>query len=157
MDLIKTLLVYMMLVVGAATDAAPAVVPPTENLPTPTPYVTSVPTLVPTLIPTQAPAPTPVPYTALYVGDRGEDVRKLQRRLAELGYLTDKIDGIYGQNTKRAVERFQYYNNLKVDGIAGKETQTLLYESPPVIPGPPDVTVAPTPTATPPVAVIVPG
>ena len=43
-------------------------------------------------------------YTTLYAGDRGEDVKKLQRRLTELGYLNDTIDGIYGQNTKKAVE-----------------------------------------------------
>ena len=40
MDLIKTLLVYMMIVIGSATEAAPAVTPPPESLPVPTPYVT---------------------------------------------------------------------------------------------------------------------
>ena len=111
MDLLKTLLVYMMLVLGSATEAGPAATPP-PALPTATPrvfviatpytHVTPAPTAVPTAVPTLAPTAVPTAYTTLYVGDRGEDVRKLQRRLAELGYLTDKIDGVFGQNTKRA-------------------------------------------------------
>ncbi|MBR4537946.1 MAG: peptidoglycan-binding protein [Clostridia bacterium] len=169
MDLMKTLLVYMMLVVGSATETAPAVTPPpAQPSATAYSYVTAVPTAVPTRVPTAVPtrvptpAPTAVPtavptaYTTLYVGDRGEDVRKLQRRLAELGYLNDKIDGIYGQNTKKAVERFQYYNNLTVDGIAGKATQRLLFESPYVVTAPPDITAGPTPSPTPMTGVTVP-
>ncbi|MBE5783049.1 MAG: hypothetical protein E7329_07005 [Clostridiales bacterium] len=155
MDLLKVLLLYMTMVVTSSTEAAPSVTPfPTEMLPTATPYVTQAPTLVPTSVPTPVPTATPVPYTTLYVGDRGDGVKKLQRRLTELGYLNDKIDGIYGQNTKKAVERFQYYNNLKVDGIAGKATQSLLFENPSVVTAPPEIT--PGPTATTPVSVNVP-
>ncbi len=157
MDLIKTLLVYMMMVVSAATEAAPALTPPpADSLPSAAPYVT--PSLAPTAVPTLAPTAPPVPYTTLYVGDRGDEVKKLQRRLTELGYLDDTIDGIYGQNTKKAVERFQYYNNLKVDGIAGKATQATLYESTAVVTAPPNITRGPalTPTATVPVSVSVP-
>ena len=160
MDLMKTLLVYMMLVVGSATETAPAVTPPAaQPAATAYSYVTAAPTAIPTAVPTRVPTPvptavptatpTPTAYTTLYVGDRGEDVRKLQRRLAELGYLNDKIDGIYGQNTKKAVERFQYYNNLTVDGIAGKATQRILFESPTVVTAPPDITPGPTPSPTP--------
>ena len=164
MDLMKTLLVYMMLVVGSATETAPAVTPPPAQ-PAATAYsfVTAAPTAVPTRVPTPVPTavPTPVPtatpaYTTLYVGDRGEDVRKLQRRLAELGYLNDKIDGIYGQNTKKAVERFQYYNNLTVDGIAGKATQRILFESRTVVTAPPDITAGPSPSPTPLIGITVP-
>ena len=169
MDLIKTLLVYMMLVVGSATEAAPAITPPAaQPAATDFSFVTMAPIVYPTMVPTWAPTaiptavPTPVPtatptvYTTLYVGDRGEEVRKLQRRLAELKYLTDKIDGVYGQNTKRAVERFQYYNNLTVDGIAGKATQRVLFESRNVVTAPPDITPAPTATTPPMVSVTVP-
>ena len=106
MDLIKTLLVYMMMVVSAATEASPALTPPpAASLPSATPYVSQAPTASPS--PSPSPSPTPIQYTTLYVGDRGDEVKKLQRRLTELGYLNDTIDGIYGQNTKRAVERFQ--------------------------------------------------
>ena len=137
MDLIKTIMLYMMMVISSAADNAPAMTaPPLQPPVTPTPYVTPA--------PTPAPTATPSPYTVLYVGDRGDSVKKLQRRLTELGYLNDKIDGIYGQNTKKAVERFQYYNNLSVDGMAGRDTQAMLYESPRVVPAPPNVTPAPT-------------
>ena len=78
MDLIKTLLVYMIMLVSAGTEAAPAVTPiPPDQIPTPSPYVTQAPTLAPTVVPTA----TPSPYTTLYVGDRGESVKKVQRRL----------------------------------------------------------------------------
>lgn len=169
MDLIKTLLVYMMLLVGSATEASPAITPPAAQpaatdfsfvtmapIAVPTAIPTRIPTAVPTAVPTLVPTVTPTAYTTLYVGDRGEEVRKLQRRLAELKYLTDKIDGIYGQNTKRAVERFQYYNNLTVDGIAGKATQRVLFESRNVVTAPPDITPAPTATVSPMVGVTVP-
>ena len=153
MDLVKTLLIYMMLAVGAAADAAPAITPPPAAAPTATPqgiiWHTAVPSQAPTAAPTATPTATPAAYTTLYVGDRGEDVKKLQRRLTELGYLRDRIDGVYGQNTKRAVERFQFYNDLSVDGIAGRATQRALYENPRVVTAPPDITPGPTPTATP--------
>ena len=57
---------------------------------------------------------------------RGEDVRRLQLALKEQGYDPGQIDGIYGKKTERAVRRFQRANGLKVDGIAGKQTQFAL-------------------------------
>lgn len=172
MDLIKTLMVYMMLVVSGATEASPALTPvPPQSLPSETPAVvetaqptaevTVTPSIAPTIAPTAtvtpfftlAPTATPIAYTTLQIGDRGEDVKKLQRRLTELGYLNDKIDGIFGQNTKKAVERFQYYNDLTQDGKAGKNTLTKLYESKNVVTAPPDITPNPTVTLQPAVAV----
>lgn len=168
MDLIKTLLVYMVMVVSGATEAAPAITPPPLAQPSETPAAvettaapSQTPTLAPALLPTVSLQPavtatataTPVPYTTLQVGDRGEDVKKLQRRLTELGYLNDKIDGIFGQNTKKAVERFQYYNDLTTDGKAGRATLTKLYESKNVVTAPPDITPSPTVTLQPAVAV----
>ena len=152
MDLIRTMLVYMMLVVGSAAEASPAMTPPpVEAVPSMNPQAvaTLAPSAVPTVTPTPAPTAKPTSYTTLYVGDRGEEVRKLQRRLTELNYLNDKIDGVYGQKTKRAVERFQLYNNLTVDGIAGKATQKALYENPNVVTAPPDITPGPTPAPAP--------
>ena len=63
----------------------------------------------------------------LKYGSKGEEVRILQLRLAELGYLTGEADGIYGDDTREAVRAFQRRNGLSVDGIAGKQTQTRLY------------------------------
>ena len=65
-------------------------------------------------------------------GDTGSKVypvQLLQQRLIELGYLPagSSVDGNYGKNTKSAVEAFQQVAGLKVDGIAGVQTQTLLF------------------------------
>lgn len=55
-------------------------------------------------------------------GSRGEEVRKIQERLKKWGYYTGNVDGIYGSQTKKAVEYFQRKNGLSVDGIAGPKT-----------------------------------
>ncbi len=60
------------------------------------------------------------------MGSRGNEVSKIQKALKEKGYYTGSIDGIFGTATKRAVEQFQRDNNLKVDGIAGKQTLSAL-------------------------------
>ena len=128
MDLVRTIMLYMMMLVGTATGVSPSVTPiPANALPTPTPYVTQAPTAVPTARPTASPRPTR--YTTLYVGDKGNAVRALQNRLKELGYLSGNADGSYGAQTKTAVENFQRANGLKVDGIAGRNTQQIMFES----------------------------
>ncbi|HHX67282.1 MAG TPA: peptidoglycan-binding protein [Gallicola sp.] len=60
----------------------------------------------------------------LKMGDRGEDVRKLQLALMFLGFdlRTYGADGIYGSETESAVRSFQKKHTLVVDGIAGPET-----------------------------------
>ena len=63
----------------------------------------------------------------LTVGAKGEEVKKLQQRLKDLGYLSSKVDGQYGGGTKRAVIAFQRRNGLATDGTAGLETQAKLY------------------------------
>ena len=63
----------------------------------------------------------------LSVGAKGEEVKRLQQRLKDLGYLDGKVDGQYGGGTKRAVIAFQRRNGLTTDGVAGQETQTKLY------------------------------
>ena len=60
------------------------------------------------------------------VGSRGEEVKKLQQTLKDSGYDVGNVDGIYGQKTKEAVEKYQKDNGLKVDGIAGAETLSKL-------------------------------
>ncbi|MBR4502878.1 MAG: peptidoglycan-binding protein [Clostridia bacterium] len=127
MDLLKTLLIYMTLVLSSGTGVDPAVTPLTpDTLPTPTPYVTMAPTAVPTAEPTQE------AYTTLTMGDRGDAVTRLQLRLRELGYLSASaaIDGIYGNQTRTAVREFQRAMGLSVDGVAGPRTQQLLFGTP---------------------------
>lgn len=63
----------------------------------------------------------------LTVGAKGEEVKKLQQKLKDLGYLSGKVDGQFGGGTKRAVIAFQRRNGLAVDGVAGQETLAKLY------------------------------
>ena len=64
---------------------------------------------------------------ALHSGSQGEKVWKLQERLQALGYYMDAVDGQYGPGTKDAVTAFQKKNGLDADGLAGEETQKVLY------------------------------
>lgn len=67
--------------------------------------------------------------TLLKRGMTGEDVRKLQARLIELGYGLPKYgaDGEYGSETVKAVKEFQTDKGLDADGIAGEKTLAALY------------------------------
>lgn len=47
--------------------------------------------------------------------------------LIELGYLSGKADGTYGEKTVEAVKAFQKNNGLTADGSAGEATQKLLF------------------------------
>lgn len=68
-------------------------------------------------------------YPVLRLGSTGTDVSDLQARLTELGYYTGAIDGRYASGTQTAVQEFQERNGLTADGIAGRQTQDLLYAS----------------------------
>lgn len=83
----------------------------------------------PSAVPTPAPAATPSPeaYTTLRSGASGPSVVRMQEALIELGYLSGAADGQFGSNTQRAVTQFQAVNGLSADGIAGKNTLSLLY------------------------------
>jgi Putative peptidoglycan binding domain len=59
------------------------------------------------------------------LNDRGENVRQLQARLVLLGLLK-KADGVFGKDTKDAVEAFQRTKDLDADGIIGPKTRALL-------------------------------
>lgn len=61
------------------------------------------------------------------VGSKGEVVKWVQSRLAEMGYNVGGIDGLYGPKTKKAVEQFQKKSGLIVDGIAGYNTLSMLF------------------------------
>jgi N-acetylmuramoyl-L-alanine amidase len=53
---------------------------------------------------------------------QGDDVSELQERLLSLGFAPDRVDGIFGSNTEKAVRRFQSGVGLAVDGSVGPET-----------------------------------
>lgn len=58
--------------------------------------------------------------------DSKEEVKVLQSRLTECGYLNDKIDGIYGKKTEQAVKDFQRKAGFTEDGIAWPQTNKQL-------------------------------
>lgn len=146
MDLLKTLLVYMSLVFTTSVQTAPEPSYIPQETPVPTVYAQAA---------TATPKPTPVPtinitpnpaYKTIQVGDNGDLVRQMQEKLAEYGYYEGDIDGRFGNQTRRAVEQFQYHHGLSADGIAGRHTLTVLYESPEIRLAP---QAEPTATATP--------
>ena len=65
--------------------------------------------------------------SSLHFGDKGKDVKKIQKILYNLGYDL-LVDGIYGHRTENVVKSFQLNNKLKVDGKVGKQTLKILKE-----------------------------
>ena len=72
--------------------------------------------------------PTPKLNTVLQRGNTAIQVKLLQQRLTSLGYIVSD-DGIFGSTTEKQIKDFQKLNGLTADGIAGKETLTLLYSN----------------------------
>ena len=68
-------------------------------------------------------------YRPLQYGSSGEDVRRMQTRLTELGYYKGKISGNYLEGTQYAIKRFQGKVGLEATGKADPETQAVLYSS----------------------------
>lgn len=54
--------------------------------------------------------------------EKGSDlVEDIQGELTKLGLYKDKVDGLTGPNTSKAIEDFQVRNDLEVNGIASKK------------------------------------
>jgi peptidoglycan hydrolase-like protein with peptidoglycan-binding domain len=155
MDLMKTLLIYMSatMTLAVQSTSAPQVTPTPSPVPVETAIVEQVDnpgeaeiTMIPEITPepkeTMTPFPVPqiTPNTKAYhnlgMGGKGKEVKRLQEKLIELGYLKGTADGAYGRQTYNAVKKFQYYNGLKADGVAGRATQTYLFENPDIVPNP---------------------
>ena len=80
-----------------------------------------------------APGSMSVAYQVLQREDQGDEVTRLQSRLAELNYYSTRaIDGDYGNMTCDSVIVFQRLNGLEQTGVADAQTQALLYEGSPV-------------------------
>lgn len=154
MDFLKTLLLYVTLLTTLSVQEGPL----PQDVPAPTSAPTQAATFAPfnTEVPTATPGPTagPTPqitpnsrYETLRFNDRGDDVRRLQKRLIELGYMpSGSADGAYGYQTYNAVRDFQRANGLEADGVAGPATLTHLYQNDHVLP---KSTPTAVPTATP--------
>lgn len=78
-----------------------------------------------------SPAYTPASYDfkTLSRGSRGQAVKDLQQRLTDLGYLNDKVDGVFGLNTGTAVMSFKYQHGMAINSDATPEMQQLLYST----------------------------
>ena len=61
-------------------------------------------------------------------GDRGEAVRTMQVMLTACGYDTYGADGIFGNNTRNALMKFQEDHHLDVDGIYGPKSRDALIQ-----------------------------
>jgi hypothetical protein len=65
---------------------------------------------------------------SLSFGSRGDEVKKLQTRLVELGLLPGKyVTGNFLRNTDRAVKKFQQEKGLVADGVVGPKTSAALF------------------------------
>ena len=126
-----TILLALLLVLGAAglVIQLPRTLESRRTLeieaaatPTPTADVRSM--MAVTLPPGVTPQPT---VMLLKPGVEGDEVKKLQQRLTELGYYTGLVDGQYGPGTQAAVVLFQAQHGLEDDGIAGEATRNALY------------------------------
>ena len=53
---------------------------------------------------------------------QGDDVAELQERLLALGFAPDRVDGVFGPSTEKAIRGFQRGVGLDVDGSLGPET-----------------------------------
>lgn len=70
-------------------------------------------------------------YSTLKMGSTGAEVVKLQRTLQQLGFYNGELNGTFGARTREAVNKYQTARNLCVDGVAGFETQAVLYKEQP--------------------------
>ena len=65
----------------------------------------------------------------LGLGDSGEAVRDLHRRLARADHEPDDLSGHFDETTERAVRTFQMTRGLRPDGICGPQTWSALVEA----------------------------
>ena len=120
------------------------------------------PTPTPAPVPTPAPAQNTVKQAAgdgaatnaslnveftkkLQRGSTGSKVKQLQTRLTELGFYTGPVSGNFMNQTRDAVSAFQQHNAITVDGIVGKETWNMIFNSQDVS----DASATPKPTPVP--------
>ena len=83
--------------------------------------------------------------TRLTRGEKGENVKKVQTRLKELGFFDGPVSGNYMNQTIAAIKAFQEHNGLRADGITGEETWNMLFNSADVL----DTSATPRPTPVP--------
>ena len=65
--------------------------------------------------------------TVIKEGDTSDDVKMVQERLIEIGYLEGEADGVFGELTRNAIIAYQTDNALDADGICGELTYKKLF------------------------------
>ena len=94
-----------------------------------------VPTAAPIATPAATtPAPSYPPVTednvvVIRKGVKGDAVLRLQQRLTQLGYYDSIMDGLCKADDVAAIRAFQRLNGLDADGVAGYDTQSVLYSA----------------------------
>jgi len=69
-----------------------------------------------------------LPFRNMGKDVKGSDVLKAQNMLANLGFYTGPLDGIFGDGLLRAVKGFQRTYGLRADGVVGRETYEKIVE-----------------------------
>jgi putative chitinase len=72
-------------------------------------------------------------------GSQGDDVRKLQERLKQLGFPPGAADGVFGAGTEAAVLAFQKSKGFVADGVVGPTTAGALGFAETELPPPPQM------------------
>jgi peptidoglycan hydrolase-like protein with peptidoglycan-binding domain len=130
----------------ASTTLASTPTPPTvatTTVPVTTTSTTTTTTLPPTTTSTTTTTKVPVTTTTTTIPlvpaadpplvgvgtSDGDETRRAQQRLLDLGFWLSEADGDYGLTTRQAVMAFQKYHGLTTDGVLGGETARLLSDT----------------------------
>ncbi|MGB3639165.1 MAG: peptidoglycan-binding domain-containing protein [Rivularia sp. (in: cyanobacteria)] len=68
----------------------------------------------------------PKHFLVLKEGSTGDAVTLLQESLKEVGFYFGSINGVFDENTKAAVIKFQKNNAITADGVVGIATRAAL-------------------------------
>ena len=117
----------------AATTTLPETTTTSTSTTTTTTSTTSTTTTtavpVTTTTTTIAPLPVADPQIVGVGTSNGDETRRAQQRLLDLGFWLGAADGDYGLTTRQAVMAFQKYHGLVTDGVLGDETARVLTEA----------------------------
>lgn len=67
--------------------------------------------------------------TKLNYGDTGDEVKKMQNRLKELGYFYGTVNSTFDDETLRALKDFQFCSKMVASGVANADTLNALYDA----------------------------
>ncbi len=75
-------------------------------------------------VPLETPAPSATPEPRLKKGDSGAEVKKVQQKLRDLGFLGGKADGKFGAQTEKAVIAFkEHFYEMEQERLAAEREE----------------------------------